>query len=324
MKSNKPLLSICLTTYKRPHGLQETLESIVRQFNDERVCEQVEVVISDNGDDDETAAIVRSFQERFENIRYFRNETNIGCNGNIFNAVTRANGYYCWYMADDDVIINGAIEFILDKIKDHQYDVVTIEATPIPQIADLTSRREFLSNEAIAVDDPNEFYFLGYCQGGFSVLMFNRDMWLSCADREDALEHWFYYETVLRVLIASHKKSLYIRQPGVATGQECQWVKGGTELFTYVSSNILLQRMSSFGFDKDRILHALGVNSKSIPIILLRAKGHGLQCTIANLRYIYDNLRGASIPYLLLVTMIYFVPNPVQTGQAPCGLLKEN
>ena len=68
MKSNKPLLSICLTTYKRPHGLQETLESIVRQFNDERVCEQVEVVISDNGDDDETAAIVRSFQERFENI----------------------------------------------------------------------------------------------------------------------------------------------------------------------------------------------------------------------------------------------------------------
>lgn len=311
MKIDKPLLSICIMTYERPIGLRETLNSIVRQFDDDRVREQVEVVISDNGSDDKTLEVVRHFQDQFENIKHYRNKGNIGFVGNIINVVSRANGYYCWYMADDDVILNGAIAFVLNKMKDRAYDVVTIESTPLPQINDLATRREFLDKEAIEVNDPNDFYFKGYCQGGVSVLMFDRDRWLSCVDKDDILEHWFYYETILKILITSHKKSLYIRQPGVGTGQDCRWVKDGTELFTYVSSNVLLQRMIPMGFDRKRITRALKENSKSILIILLRAKGHGLKCNLANLRYIYRDLRGASVFRLALVFMIYFIPNPI-------------
>ena len=45
---NKPLLSICIPTYNRSYYLKECLDCIVCQFRDKEVCDQVEIVISDN------------------------------------------------------------------------------------------------------------------------------------------------------------------------------------------------------------------------------------------------------------------------------------
>jgi len=309
MENKKPLLSICVLTYERANGLRETLQSIVRQFDDPEVCECVEVVISDNASTDNTSDIVKNFQNRFSNIKYYRNDVNIGFDRNVLNVVEKATGSYCWYMADDDMILDGVLEAVLGRLQGGAYDVITVESTPIPRVHDLTKKVEFSPKSFVEVQDGGEFQFRGYCQGGVSVLMFNRDLWLSVVDKDDILEHWLYYETVLRALIASHKKKLYIQQPCVATGQDCRWAKGGNELFTFVNSNVLLQRMIGIGFDRKRVLWELRENSKSILIILLRAKGNGLPCTLANLNYIYNNLRGVSVLRLMLSTAIYFVPN---------------
>ena len=55
---NKPLLSICIPTYNRAHYLKECLGSIVAQFDDRDVRDNVEVVVSDNASPDNTRELV--------------------------------------------------------------------------------------------------------------------------------------------------------------------------------------------------------------------------------------------------------------------------
>jgi abequosyltransferase len=71
------LLSICIPTFNRSPYLARTLDSIVcqREFSE---GDEVEIVISDNCSDDDTASVVRGYLERFPGkIRYNRNDRNI-------------------------------------------------------------------------------------------------------------------------------------------------------------------------------------------------------------------------------------------------------
>jgi glycosyltransferase involved in cell wall biosynthesis len=307
---NKPLLSICITTYNRSRCLQRCLESIKIQLADnDQLNEMVEVVVSDNCSPDNTAEVAKSYQQYFRNFKFVVNETNIEFDLNAVNAVTTASGIYCWSFADDDIIINGGIKLIVSQLKDLKYEVITVEAEHLLENNNnYKIKKNFKEEDLIKVDDYNEFFFKGYCQGGVSVLLFKRDLWLSCVNKNDFIEHWLYYETVLKVLAISHKM-LYVKQPVIQTGQDIRWVKNGTELFTFVNSNILLEKAIVFGFSKERLIKDVMKNSKRIIIILLRAKGHGLKCNLANLKYIYHNLKRLNAFYFFLTTLIYFIPN---------------
>lgn len=308
MKS--PILSICIPTYNRSEYLQKCLQSIEIQLEEKPHLQNlVEIVISDNHSTDTTKEVVDEFIHKFSHIKYVVNEKNVGFDLNILNVVKNASGDYCWYLGDDDIIINGALSFVCEIIFAHKYDIICIEAEHLTDQKEYLVERKFLLNDTVTIKDSDEYYFKGYCQGGVSVLMFKRSLWLSLVDENNFLEHWLYYETVLRVLAVSDKEKLYIKKAGIQTGQDCRWAENGGELFTFVNSNMLLEKMISFGFDKQRIERELQKNSKKIIIILLRAKGHDLVCTIKNLKYIYNNLSRVSISRLFLVTLIYFLPN---------------
>ena len=307
---NKPLLSICIPTYNRAGYLKNCLESLRIQVVDNTALNDVvEIIIFDNCSTDNTVEIVEGYKKYFKNFTYYVQEKNVGFDLNVLNVVENATGTYCWYLGDDDVIVNGALLYIHDCLKDFEYDVITVEARPISNSYDHKKKEEFSNAFTVEVGDCNEFYFNGYFQGGFSVLIFNREMWLSCVDINNFLKYWLYYETVAKILVATRKKMLYIKQSAVLTGQDCRWAENGTELFTFINSNILMEKMIDFGFDKQRILRDLTKNNKRILIMLLRAKGHGLKCTIENLKFIHTNLKRAGFWRLFLATLIYFIPN---------------
>lgn len=121
---NKPLLSICIPTYNRAPYLKELLDSIVCQFNDLEVYEQVEIVISDNASEDNTTEIVSEYQKKYKNIRYFRNDENVGGEKNFINVSELSNGKYLWAFSDDDLQINNALKLIIKEIKTNYPDVV--------------------------------------------------------------------------------------------------------------------------------------------------------------------------------------------------------
>lgn len=113
---NKPLLSICIPTYNRAKYLEECLESIVHQkwFDQENI----EVIISDNASADNTTELVHKYQKNYSNIKYHRNEENIGAIKNVFHLPSYASGEYVWFMSDDDMFSDIALENMLSVIKD--------------------------------------------------------------------------------------------------------------------------------------------------------------------------------------------------------------
>lgn len=306
----KKLLSITIPTYNRDQDLKRCLDSIYIQIQDTpELNDLVEIVIADNCSPDNTEEVASFYKDKFNNFVYVRNENNVGFDNNTYIVVNNASSSYCWYLGDDDVIQRGGLQTVVNKLKDHKYDVVTVEARPILEKYSYKNIKVYSESTFLEIEDGNEFYFKGYCQGGFSVLIFNREMWMSAVDTNDYLVYWLYYETVLKILMKTSKSILYIQEPVIITGQDCRWAENGTELFTFINSNLLMEKMITFGFDKERLTKELNTNSQKILIMILRAKGHGLKMTRYNLAYIHKNLPYAKSWRIWIATLIFFVPN---------------
>lgn len=117
MTQNRKLFSVCIPAYNRTHHLTPLLESILTQnFRD------FEVVICEDmsRERQQIAAIVRDFQSRYPGmLRYIENEENLGYDGNIRNLVEKASGKFCFFMGNDDLMCEGALETAASVI--HRY-----------------------------------------------------------------------------------------------------------------------------------------------------------------------------------------------------------
>jgi glycosyltransferase involved in cell wall biosynthesis len=100
----KRLVSIGVPVYNGAPFLTATLESLLAQ-----TYTDIELIISDNGSCDETAAICRTYSARDPRIRYERQETNRGAAWNYNHVFTLASGQYFKWAADDDVIDPGFV-----------------------------------------------------------------------------------------------------------------------------------------------------------------------------------------------------------------------
>lgn len=113
-------LSICIPTYNRAHFIDETIESIISQMTDE--CE---LVISDDASTDDTEKVVARYLGTSSRISYIRQPTNLGCDGNIDQAVRLGRGEYCWIMPDDDWMKDNALSTVLDALSGN-YSLVVV------------------------------------------------------------------------------------------------------------------------------------------------------------------------------------------------------
>ncbi len=93
----KPLVSIGLPVYNEARFVRQTIESLLAQD-----FQNIEVVISDNGSTDDTAAICRQFAESDPRVRYERSEVNLGAFVNFNRAFDLTTGeYFMWAGAHD-------------------------------------------------------------------------------------------------------------------------------------------------------------------------------------------------------------------------------
>ena len=77
-KNQYPLVSIGIPTYNRNEGIRKTLESIWSQH-----YPNLEIIISDNNSTDNTQEIIEGIARNHPDIKYWRQETNIGMAGNF-------------------------------------------------------------------------------------------------------------------------------------------------------------------------------------------------------------------------------------------------
>lgn len=120
----RPVLSICIPTYNSADYLSVTLDSIVCQFKDQDILDMVEVVISDNDSPDDTFQTVQKYQAKYNNIHYFKNETNLGGAVNVIKVAEHARGTYLRLITDNDSPTPFAIEYILKIIHETDFDLM--------------------------------------------------------------------------------------------------------------------------------------------------------------------------------------------------------
>jgi glycosyltransferase involved in cell wall biosynthesis len=117
---DRPLLTIAIPTYNRALLLERNLTSICNSIKGFENL--VEVIISDNNSNDNTAQIALSFNT-LDYIHYFRNEYNIGFTYNYIKIVNQyARGRYCWIIGDDDFVREDSISYLINDLN-YNYNV---------------------------------------------------------------------------------------------------------------------------------------------------------------------------------------------------------
>ena len=106
-KKEYPLVTIAIPTYNRADSyLKQSLGSAVRQTYPE-----IEIIVSDNCSTDNTREVIESFND--PRIKYIRQDTNIGANGNMNYCVDQARGDYLLLLFDDDMIDDDFIDICI-------------------------------------------------------------------------------------------------------------------------------------------------------------------------------------------------------------------
>lgn len=111
----RPLLSILIPTYNRAHYLRLSLYNWLDQINTAK--EPVELIVSDNASTDNTREVVEE-AHCLGSFKYNRNSVNLGFEKNAQKLLNIARGEFVWILGDDDIPLQGAVDRVLDVIKD--------------------------------------------------------------------------------------------------------------------------------------------------------------------------------------------------------------
>lgn len=161
-----PLLTVAIPTYNRANYLSKTLDSILLQAHS-----QVEIVISNNGSDDETEDVLKQYSDLYTNIRVCGFSQNLGIDQNIVNVIKNSKGEYVHLCSDDDLVERGVISNILDEIHNTNPTVICMNHYCFKESGkELPS---FLPPKRVLFSEGQEFF--KYCGLGFlSSLVFKR------------------------------------------------------------------------------------------------------------------------------------------------------
>lgn len=120
--NNPPSLSICIPTYNRWYIIEKTINSVCSQpeFN----SWEIELIVSDNASTDNTEQIVKDFQKKYENIKYFKNSSNIWAMKNILKSYSLWAWKYLWCLWSDDFLDQWCLWYTLKVIKLYAPDII--------------------------------------------------------------------------------------------------------------------------------------------------------------------------------------------------------
>jgi FkbM family methyltransferase len=112
----RPKLSLCISTYNRAEWLLANLRNWARLYP--VATPEVELFVCDNASTDHTEEVMKAYLNRSD-ISYWRNSQNVGMLGNLEVTASHARGNYIWIVGDDDLLMAGSIERILQAVDEN-------------------------------------------------------------------------------------------------------------------------------------------------------------------------------------------------------------
>ena len=109
-----PLVSIGIPTYNRSAGVCRTLMSLWAQE-----YPNLEIIISDNCSTDNTEDVIGVISKNRPEIKYFRQQSNLGMIKNFEFVLRQAKGKYFMWVADDDTLEVGVLQKYVSFLEAH-------------------------------------------------------------------------------------------------------------------------------------------------------------------------------------------------------------
>jgi glycosyltransferase involved in cell wall biosynthesis len=109
-----PLVSICVPTRNRAASLRESLKTICGQD-----YPRLEILISDNGSQDDTERVCRELMANDSRVRYVRHERNIGLHANHNFCIDASRGEFLCIFHDHDSRDLGIVREYVDFFEAH-------------------------------------------------------------------------------------------------------------------------------------------------------------------------------------------------------------
>ena len=103
---NKKKLSICIPTFNRIHLLDNCLNSIKIASSKSNL--NIEVCISDNHSNEKINKVVNNYEDKLD-IKFNRNDKNLGLVVNILKSVSLASGEFAWIIGNDDLLTENCL-----------------------------------------------------------------------------------------------------------------------------------------------------------------------------------------------------------------------
>jgi glycosyltransferase involved in cell wall biosynthesis len=91
---------------------------------------EIEVFVSDNASTDNTEEVVREYCARYPGLRYTRNATNVGFDGNVVACIDNAAGEYVAFFSDDDLAPPGLLAGLVKDLQETRPTAAYINHTP--------------------------------------------------------------------------------------------------------------------------------------------------------------------------------------------------
>ncbi|MEH8175713.1 glycosyltransferase family 2 protein [Aeromonas veronii] len=129
-------VSVCMATYNGEKYIKQQLESILCQLNADD-----EVIISDDGSNDETIDVVRRLND--SRIKIIINDGPRGYTNNFENALKNCNGGIVFLADQDDVWLPGKVNKYIDMLK--SYDFIVGDCRVVDDKLDELSASHFKS-----------------------------------------------------------------------------------------------------------------------------------------------------------------------------------
>jgi glycosyltransferase involved in cell wall biosynthesis len=107
--TENPILSICIPTYNRLSYLKNLLELLLPQI----LSKKIEICISDNNSSDGTRDFLRTLINDYTFIKCQIQSNNLAIDDNMYAVIAMATGQYIYPIGDDDVILEGGLNFLI-------------------------------------------------------------------------------------------------------------------------------------------------------------------------------------------------------------------
>lgn len=246
-------LTIAIPTYNGEKHLKDTLESILCQIND-NLRNRVDILVSDNASNDNSSVIVSEYSRMYPGtIKYSKNEKNIGAENNFDIAVKSSSGEYVWLLSDDDKLVKGSIDKIIEVL-DANNDLSALFVNWLLCNDNLSNISEphLKIEDDIFFEDSNEYLkVLKYLPMLVSSNIFKRKLWESVDTEKYYNSGWIHYITLLHVI--SGRKSCCIARPCVLYRMNNdRWDKSGNvSLLNTVKMIKLMDELPALGYRPD-------------------------------------------------------------------------